>query len=713
MAWEKYNISLTPKGYKTDISPDMLPSVTSGQWLTKGTQNVIIDDDGSTTSRKWTTLMGQSWGNWGVKWAQTWVTSTNTDRPMRSIFDTLQVLYENEWHDVATGFGNNVYFAGDSWWDRDQIMDRFVFCNKTTKLFTWQWGVTRVASRVSGTSLKKENWGTPTGKSVLIGVGDTITWGYPVDTQNPTKYNSLVWGAGIENFWEEGFRAGDTISVTIAAIAGTYTIQWVNPETNEIIITGDFASSGSSSAVGEWVVGTVNAYGPLAKTFAQERFPSSGTMNFTMLGVTYTYTGGFNTDTLTGISPALPAVIPAGTLIMSWLLEYTPTGGDYSTWATPDVIAISKNQLYLADSDKNWVWISNQDDFSDYVYTVPVRTNWEGWSARLDKNVVALVTNSIDNTVRASCGRDLWYPIGLESVTSDWVPWEEVRVGTPTRGIWVGAYNQTAICNTKEGILYLSKEPTFDYLQNIQQNNIVVSAVSEDIETDLQSMNLDRAKTAFWRNVVWLLLPDESKLYGYDMRRKMWQPPQIIAGESLSVIDEQLIVHSSIKNESYVMFSGTNDTGSPIAFRVVPNYTNAGTRERYKMLDGYYLEAKVTDATDEIQFIARIGYKGSKWVITDIFGSNDGAPFIEDPITVWGFWAHSIGQMPMWSLYTSDDEVNYKKLRRIFPFTKNWVEFFEMQVEFYCDKLDAQFKILAHGDNMELGTGRNSNLIKI
>lgn len=88
-------------------------------------------------------------------------------------------------------------------------------------------------------------------------------------------------------------------------------------------------------------------------------------------------------------------------------------------------------------------------------------------------------------------------------------------------------------------------------------------------------MNLDRAKTAFWRNVVWLLLPDESKLYGYDMRRKMWQPPQIIAGESLSVIDEQLIVHSSIKNESYIMFLGTNDTGSPIAFRVVPSYTNA------------------------------------------------------------------------------------------------------------------------------------------
>lgn len=55
----------------------------------------------------------------------------------------------------------------------------------------------------------------------------------------------------VGNFWEEGFRAGDTVDITIAAIAGTYTIAAVNEATNEIIMTTAFGSTGSSSVVGE------------------------------------------------------------------------------------------------------------------------------------------------------------------------------------------------------------------------------------------------------------------------------------------------------------------------------------------------------------------------------------------------------------------------------------------------------------------------------
>lgn len=44
---------------------------------------------------------------------------------------------------------------------------------------------------------------------------------------------------------------------------------------------------------------------------------------------------------------------------------------------------------------------------------------------------------------------------------------------------------------------------------------------------------------------------------------------------------------------------------------------------------------------------------------------------------------------------------------------KNGSEFFEMFVYFECDKLDAQFKIIAHGENMVPSGSHNSNLIKI
>jgi hypothetical protein len=97
-------------------------------------------------------------------------------------------------------------------------MDRFIWVNKTTNMYSWQGGITRVASRVSDTSLKKENGGTPTGKSVLITATSSMSWGYPIDAQNPTAYTSLQ-GINTENFWEAGFREGDTFTTNLSGIA--------------------------------------------------------------------------------------------------------------------------------------------------------------------------------------------------------------------------------------------------------------------------------------------------------------------------------------------------------------------------------------------------------------------------------------------------------------------------------------------------------------
>lgn len=148
-----------------------------------------------------------------------------------------------------------------------------------------------MASRVSDTSIKKTNGGTPTAKQILIPAGGTMTWGYPLGTQNQVSYNALQGNFVGETFWAAGFRAGDTINITVAAIAGTYTIASVDSQQNQILITTTFGSAGTSSTVGQGVIGTVNAYGPLAKTFAQERFHTQGNKRFVMLGVVYTYTG--------------------------------------------------------------------------------------------------------------------------------------------------------------------------------------------------------------------------------------------------------------------------------------------------------------------------------------------------------------------------------------------------------------------------------------
>lgn len=156
--------------------------------------------------------------------------------------------------------------------------------------------------------------------------------------------------------------------------------------------------------------------------------------------------------------------------------------------------------------------------------------------------------------MRISAGTDSFYPITLVSVTSNGTAGEEVRVGNPLRGSAIAANNQFAVCNTKQGIMYLSLDPTFDYLQNVEQLNQVTLPVSHEIEPDLQSLNLTGAKTIFWRNHVWLLLPEESLLYGYDLQRRLWQPPQTFSANALSIIDGSLILHSNLRNESFTAF---------------------------------------------------------------------------------------------------------------------------------------------------------------
>lgn len=86
--------------------------------------------------------------------------------------------------------------------------------------------------------------------------------------------------------------------------------------------------------------------------------------------------------------------------MMSDVITNTPRGGDYSTGATPSILTVSVNQVWVGDTARNWVWFSNQADFTNFTYTVPVRTNGEGGSARLDKNIVALVPNNQDNSMR-------------------------------------------------------------------------------------------------------------------------------------------------------------------------------------------------------------------------------------------------------------------------------------------------------------------------
>ncbi len=201
---EKFHIQLMPQGYQSKIADDIAGNLLSNSYLAPGTQNVLIGDDGCVQSRKGYELLGQAGGYGSVVWSDTWRTWTNQERAMRTIFDTFQVYYNGQWRDVKSWFGNNTNFCGNSWFDKTESMSKYIFVNGTTKIYSWQGGIAEVASRVSGSSLKKTNGATPTLKQILIPAGwASISWGYPTVAQNEVTINAIKWQDVPHNFWDE------------------------------------------------------------------------------------------------------------------------------------------------------------------------------------------------------------------------------------------------------------------------------------------------------------------------------------------------------------------------------------------------------------------------------------------------------------------------------------------------------------------------------
>ena len=81
------------------------------------------------------------------------------------------------------------------------------------------------------------------------------------------------------------------------------------------------------------------------------------------------------------------------------MVTSTPSGGLYVTGATPDILTVSRNQAYIAQSTKNNVWLSDQYGYANYAFTVPLRKNGEGGIATLEGNVRAIWSNQ-DGTIQ-------------------------------------------------------------------------------------------------------------------------------------------------------------------------------------------------------------------------------------------------------------------------------------------------------------------------
>lgn len=455
-------------------------------------------------------------------------------------------------------------------------------------------------------------------------------------------------------------------------------------------------------------------------TFAQNRFYT--TRNKTLVcvrtGTEYTYTGGENTTTLTGIADTTG--LQAGDILVQKIVT---NSNKPAANHTNHYIWNFENQIIIGSKDDALVYGSKNTSFSDYAFSSP-RVAGEGFSLTLDNPTRAIC--SVGKYLLIGSGKSVIFKVVFEQISIGSTLAETAQIKRLDVGVNQGFLNQETIVPKGNTIFFLSNEValrTIEDPDNLSGAN--PKTLSNPIKPDFDAEDWDNSFGTWYKNSLIFTAPEGSHMYMLNFVEdadgklfRYWNPPQVLPVGAMSLIEidglEQLYGHSNAIPETYLLFDGGADgqyenmeveNKLPIEYRAIFAYNNYKKRGILKKFDEYYIEGEINPSTDELDLILRYDFDGVTQEITKtIDGSNE--DILEGEVSFNSLAQQSLAVNPLGGLLNPPADA--RKFRVIFEIASE--DFFELQAEFYCNGVDKYFAILSHGANAELSKRRAINI---
>lgn len=741
------------------------PEITalSPAYLVKGSKNVVIDYAQRVISRNGFTLYRQANnGGGGIKGSYEWDTSTAKQFSMRSFDDKIQFDWNGTYNTLLTGLPTSALeFA--KIWDNTEKIDVLLWVLGSTNTYKWSGGVTKIASSTATTAVKQgvlasTSLGTVTMTIATPAVatfvahglvtGNTIqfstTGALPTGVTAGTTYYIIAAGLTADNFEFSLTAGGAAINSsggqsgvhTLYRTTGTNGISFVAGDgvsvnatvldSNNGFVTAGFAAgdtlyvTGSTANSRNFTIASVTA-GVISlimsdvlvaeatgqrvtihngePTWASSRFLTTGTRKITYSGTDYAYTGGEATDTLSGLS-GFPTATAGDTAWQTVIVLANPSAINANF--KQDLIAVQLNQLILASTKSQEVYISNNTDYTNFTLTSP-RAPADPAKVNMDNYATCIVP--IDNADQSASslmfggGTSEFFQLSYKLSQDNTA--ELVRMVKLKTAIGSGLISKHAICPIKNSTAYISREPALDSLANVEKiegkNNV---PLSDPVKTDFDSYDFTNAHVIYWKRSLYIALPAEGLVLIYDLMRNLWQPPQTIPVGRFAIINDWLYGHSAITNETYRLFTGTNDNGIFIPQVARFAYNNGGRRDRLKNLSEYWTDGYIT-ANGVLTNTLYFGFDGSlgKKPLT-ISGSDTS---IAIPQTGSTLGDEALGVNPLGGATLDPVSgligTNAAMLRFWQVDTVKSPDYIEQFAEYTMNTLDGQFALIAHGSN--------------
>lgn len=496
----------------------------------------------------------------------------------------------------------------------------------------------------------------------------------------------------------------------------------------QIMVNGDanlYAWNGAVAVVASVTTNTITKAG--TTTFAQNRFfaSSNRTLINVRTGTEFAYTGGEGTTTLTGVTgdPTADAMVAGDVLVQKVVTSSNKPLANRNNHTIIDF----ENQIVVGSDDDEEVYISANDDYTDFTFSAP-RVAGEG--ALLTLTDPMRGGASLGTVLTIFAGRSRAFKVQYNEIAVGSVLTESINVTPLDIGVDQGLLSQEVLVSIGNSIAYLTNEVTLRIIESPDElTGINPKTFSNPIKPDFDAENWANAHGEWYKNMLIFTAPTNSRMYILNFVQdadgksfRFWNPPQILPVRAVSLIDlndgngQQLYGHSNAVPETYLLFDGASDGQYPdmdvadkiaIDAQAIFAYNNKKRRNDLKTFDEYYIDGEITSNTDDLTTEIKYDFDGATQTIERTIDGSDES-ILEGSVGMNSLAQQSLATNPMGGLLNPPSDA--RRFRVAFELAKE--DFFERQVTFKTNDVDRYWAIIAHGGNDQLSPRKPTNIKK-
>lgn len=505
---------------------------------------------------------------------------------------------------------------------------------------------------------------------------------------------------------EDGEVTWRDLMTELTSVSFNFTPWWNTTENLREVLFVDgspniYRWNGATAVIASSTSSTITKTG--TESWVDAGFYASGNKTLVINGNTYSYTGGEDTTTLTGVTSD-PSVEPVGSVVHQ---EVVTTANEDMTGITSTfangLIKVLNNQIFLGSLTSPVVWLSRVNSYTNYTASTP-RQVGEGGTLILDQNMVAFNVQGSESTATMyGSTQDIWYKFTLTDFVSVVGPSGQTFGAVPIKtGRRQGAQSQAFVSSMKNNTITVTNEPTIDQIGVLENyfTQIQTQNMSDPIKLDVDSYDFSDGCIFYWRYYILVAVPHEGIVRIFNLNNNAWEAPQTLPISRFYIVDGELYGHSFNTFESYKLFTGYADrvsddfTGFPIDARWVFAYQNYGSRYALKQATKLYVEGYINANTtltstinyelDGCQVSRNFELEGSDSQFVCVFSEAGGSLGKESlgKVKLGGGSSATVNDLP-------------PKFRWIPTFSPH--AFFEHNIEFSVLGTDERAEILAFG----------------